>query len=306
MNILRYYNNNRIKIWIAVAIIALVVLVIQFFNILAKKGNEENKNQNKIISADAYKNNISINAEVKNESVEKQPDLVIDQFIRYCNAGDIEKAYDLLTDECKEKIFPTIEYFKNNYYLLNFKTQKLYSKTLYDGNTYKIKIYENVLNNGNISSQATEDYYTIVKKDNVAKLNISNYIERKYINKTEQNSFLKVEVVKKDVYSDYEEYELKITNLTYKTILLDTRSSTKKMYLSGNENVKYYSYSHELSQDDLLIRSMVTKTVTIKYNKSYNKSFTANGVYFTDIVKDYDEYQNNKKEYKKDSINISI
>lgn len=307
MNIIRYYNNNRMRIWIAIAIIVLVVLVIQFFNLLAKKDNNENKNQNKVISAEAYKNNISINQEIKNESVAEQSDLVIDQFIRFCNAGNIEQAYALLTDECKEKIFPSIEYFKNNYYSLNFRTQKLYSKTLYSGNTYKVKIYENILNSGSMSGDAIEDYYTIVKKDNGIKLNISNYIERKMINKTSKTDILKIEVVRKDVYSDYEEYEMKITNLTYKNILLDTRNSTKTMYLVGDNNVKYYSYSHELNQDNLLLRSMVTKTVTIKYSKSYNKSFYANSLSFTDIIKDYDEYQNNQKEYKnRDSINVSI
>ncbi|NLC87771.1 MAG: hypothetical protein GX682_03225 [Clostridiaceae bacterium] len=304
MNILKYYHENRIGIWITIIAIIIIIIAIQTINGIIKNNNgvksNNLSNQNDIIKEQDYKNNLNPNILISDTEVVKEKQLIIDQFIRYCNTGKIQKAYDLLSDNCKKQLFPTLEIFKQNYYNINFQTTRLYSKEKFLEKTYKIKLYEDILSTGNANSKVIEDYYTIINKDDNVKINISNYINEINLDKSMSNNKLKVNIVKKQVYKEYEEYEINITNLTYNDILLDSQETTKSIYLTGNKNVQYYSLSHEMSTNDLVVKSKGTKTIFIKFNKEYNSNSTINSLNFTDIIENNEEYQkiNKKSEYK--------
>ena len=150
-----------------------------------------------------------------------------------------------------------------------------------------------ILKNGDTKN--TEDYFTIQKEKGITKLNINNYIQTKEINKTSENEYLKMEVTKRKIYKEYEEYELRVTNLTYKTILLDSKESTKTMYLKGKNSVSYYALSHELLLNNLCIRPKATQSLLIKYNKEYNSNQTINQLIFEDVILNYDEYKSKVK-----------
>lgn len=292
MNIIRYYNQNKKTIWIAIIAIIIIIIAIQAINKIVKDKNSSN-NPNNIVNYQDYKNNPDINVLITEVEVKENGELIIDQFLRFCNANKIEEAYALLTDSCKQELFPTIEEFKGNYYSKNFSVKKLYSKEKYIGNTYKIKLYEDILKNGDTKN--TEDYFTIQKENGITKLNINNYIQTKEINKTSENEYLKIEVTKRKIYKEYEEYELRVTNLTYKTILLDSKESTKTMYLKGKNSVSYYALSHEVLLDNLCIRPKATQSLLIKYNKEYNSNQTINQLIFEDVILNYDEYKSKVK-----------
>lgn len=292
MNIIRYYNQNKKTIWIAIIAIIIIIIAIQAINKIVKDKNSSN-NPNNIVNYEDYKNNPDINVLITEAEVKENGELIIDQFLRFCNANKIEEAYALLTDSCKQELFPTIEEFKGNYYSKNFSVKKLYSKEKYIGNTYKIKLYEDILKNGDTKN--TEDYFTIQKENGITKLNINNYIQTKEINKTSENEYLKIEVTKRKIYKEYEEYELRVTNLTYKTILLDSKESTKTMYLKGKNSVSYYALSHEVLLDNLCIRPKATQSLLIKYNKEYNSNQTINQLIFEDVILNYDEYKSKVK-----------
>ena len=295
MNIIRYYHQNRKMIWLVIIAIIILIIAIQALNNIVKN---QNKNKpNNLISEKEYENNLNINVLISEESVKEDEELIIDQFLRYCNAKKIEEAYALLSESCKKELFPAIEYFKQNYYNLKFSTTKLYSKEHFTGNTYKIKLYDDILITGSVNSNSTEDYFTIKKENNSIKLNISNYIDSKTINKSSTNDNLQVKVINKQTYKEYEKYEMQITNLTYDTILLDSKESTKSMYLIGDNNVRYYSLSHEVLKENLILKPKATITIEIKYNKEYNSNKIVNQLVFSDVILDYDLYKENRNDY---------
>ena len=47
IKLLRYWNQNKRKILITIGVIALIIVIIQIANIVAKKQNEADKNHNK-------------------------------------------------------------------------------------------------------------------------------------------------------------------------------------------------------------------------------------------------------------------
>lgn len=308
MNIIRYYNQNKKSIWIIIIAIILIIIAIQALNSIVKNQNSNRVVEN-TVKAEDYKNNLSVDILLSDTDVREEKELIVDQFIRYCNAKEIEKAYNLLTEDCKKNIFPTIEYFKQNYVEKIFNTKKLYSKEKFISSTYKVKLYEDILSTGNIDTSTVEDYYTIEKEDGKTKLNISNYIGYKQINTTSKGNIIEVKVIGKNVYKEYEEYELEVSNLTNKTILLDSKENTRTMYLTGKNNVKYYALSHELLQDELMLKPKMTKVVFIKFTKEYNSNTTINDLIFSDIIKDYELYntKESKREYlDRDKITINL
>ena len=174
MNIFRYYNQNRKTIWLVIIAIIILIIAIQAINGIIKSKRNDRENTT-IINEKDYENNLNINVLISDEKVKEEKELVIDQFIRYCNASKIEEAYSLLTDNCKKQVFPNIEYFKQNYYNIHFSNTKLYSKEKFIANTYKVILYDDVLSTGSINKNAVEDYYTIETNDGISKINISNY-----------------------------------------------------------------------------------------------------------------------------------
>lgn len=308
MNIIRYYNQNRIFIWTVIIAIIILIIAIQALNDLVINSNNREVVQN-IVIEDDYRNNPSIDVLISDDKVKEEKELVIDQFIRYCNARKIENAYNLLTDDCKEELFPTVEIFEKNYYNKIFNTTKLYSKEKFYSKTYKIKYYDDVLSTGNINTTNIEDYYTIVNENDTVKLNISNYIGKVNLEREYQNNSFELQVIQKQIYKEYEEYEIEFRNLSDKIILLDSKESTKMIYLLGKSNVKYYALSHEILLDDLIIKPKTTKKLTIKFNKEYNSNNIINNLTFSNIIMDYESYkeENLKNNYKNiRSISIDL
>lgn len=301
-NLRRNIVSNRYKILGIIIGAILIFAIIQVLNAIA-----ENSNKNSVdtqINQNVY--NPSDTIIYGSDVPEKEQEInnnIIDTFMEYCNNKEIEKAYNLLTDECKEVMYPKIEYFKNNYINKLFSTKKIYNiqSWITDvGNTYKVRILEDMLSTGKVSEENTkEDYYTVVKKDDGYKLNINSYVGRNNIHKSKEVENIEISILNKDIYMNYEIYNIEIKNNTDNTICLDTKQDTKSVYVSGNNNNTYRAFMYELSDYALLLSSHQNKNMSIKFNKMHNPNVQISKMIFTDIIKNYDEYKQltNKKEY---------
>lgn len=188
-----------------------------------------------------------------------------------------------------------MQLFKQKYVDKIFTTKKMVSiKNWLDfTNTYKVKILDDMISTGKISSSedVIEDYYTIVQQDKEYKLNINAYIGKATINKVGQtNDGITITVITKNVYKEYEEYSIKIENTTSQIISLDSQESGDSMYLLGSNEAKYKAYSYELDQTNLCIQPNETKTITIRFYKIYSNSVNIEQLVFSDIILNYEEY----------------
>lgn len=297
-SIIRFYNKNRHTIWITIVVIILMFGIIKTLN-SSFKNNTKDKSSSTNNSTTTYSNkNYSIISgtdvpkEVTDESTE-----IIDSFINFCNEKNINSAYNLLSKDCKETLYPTEEEFKNNYVDKIFTSYRLYDKRAWintdSSYTYSIKITEDLLSTGgNKSDMGIQDYYTLVKENGEYKLNINNYIGKEEINKENKESGIEIYVVEKKSYMDYETYILRIKNNTQNDILLDGKKNTRTVYLTDIKDQNYVAFLNELSIDDLTIKSGMTQTVSIKFNKAYNLQNVTKSINFTNIVLNYQEYLN--------------
>ena len=234
-NIRRSIVENRYVIFVVIFAIILALYLIRFLNENAKeKLKPKNEIQNVAVTqpkVDTSTKPVISGTEVNKEQQENNTKL-IETFITYCNNKEIEKAYALLSDECKEEVFSSnIQYFAKNYVEKIFTTKKMVTMQAWMNsymNTYQVKIMEDMLSSGKITSSenAIEDYYTIVKKGTTNKLNINGYIGKQQMDAKDQVNGIAITVLCKDIYKEYETYDVKIENTSTHTILLDTRGKS--------------------------------------------------------------------------------
>ncbi len=309
-NIRRSIFENRYVIFVIIFAIILALYLIRLLNANAKEklSVKNSETQNTIVETqrrDTSSQAVITQTEVA-ESVQQVNTKVIESFITYCNQKEIEKAYALLTDECKEKVFySNIQYFKQNYVDKIFTRQKTYEMqawvNYYASQTYKIKIMDDMLSTGKVSTsqESIEDYYTLVTKENETKLNINGYIGRQQINKEANNNGIQVKILCKDEYKEYETYDIEIKNTTTNTILMDTQEKASSIYLVSSNEKNYSAFSHEIDRTELTIESNQTKTITILFNKLYSNQAIMRKVVFSDVIMNYEEYSRveDKKQY---------
>ena len=286
INLKEIFSRNFKRIFIPISIFILLIIIVQILNYRAKINNS--KESIEIEDSKSYTTRNTVLSETKvdkktnNEIVD-----TINNFINACNDKRIEEAYNMLSSDCKNQIFPTKKDFEDSYYNIIFKSKRQFDiqswitkNSLY---TYKVKFLDNMLSTGGKEQDSTEDYYTIVKENNVYKLNINNFIGKKDINKSEIKNNINIEVKEVYIYIDYEIYNINIYNDNLNNVLLDTRKRTDTMYVTDNKNNNYASYNYEISDTDLSISSKTSKKLNIKFSKGYNSRLTTEKLTFGDI-----------------------
>ena len=316
-NLLRYYYQNKYKIWGVIIFIVLLILAIQVLNFITAKLNEQNINNiAQSNTTNSVINNKNTNSYLTNDTSAvtgeqihitelENASEIIENFISACNNGEIEEAYSYLSNDCKQEMYIDINTFKTLYYDVIFGgNKKNVSIENWILDTYKVNITEDIMATGNANGIKTQDYMTIVEEDDDIKLNINNFIGTEIINKEQTIENIKFKIISKKVYNDYEEYDLQIENLTGNKILLDSLQNTKSIYLEDGNETEYYSYSNEILSELLEINNGFSTRLTIKFYKTYSLENATDTIVFSDIILNYNG--NIGKNTERKTIKISI
>lgn len=287
--IIRYWNQNRQKIIIIIAIIAFFIIIIQLINGLLKNNNSSGENVNISKTVDVTKPNKSeiTGQELPEKLAETNTDLVKD-FITYCNNQEVQNAYNLLSTDCKQEYRNDINIFKSNYFDKIFNNVKTY-KLDFIGNisgayTYKITYYaEDLLATGGISNNNIEDYITIIKENSEDKINISSFIRKESINKSQSSNNVEVTVNSKRIYKSYEIYSITIKNNTKGNISISDGINNSDIYLMDKNDTKYTAFVNELPTYNLSLKNGQQANIEIKFNKIYDIYRNIEKMYFDNI-----------------------
>ena len=287
--LIRYFNQNRTKILLIVFIIVFLIIFVRVLNNIIKRNLQEENNNISNIQIDkdtSIPDEVIISGEEISEEKAIEDKQIIEGFVQACNNKDYSKAYNMLTDDCKNIVFNgTMDSFVRNYCDLIFKTSKTYklegwlNKT--DGMTYKMTYLEdNILATGGISDGLNyTDYITITKENG-------------------EN--------RKDVYMDYVVYAFDITNNSENVILLSDNSDNKQICLVDEHNSEYISYLNEIPQFNLVINKGEQKQFAIRFAKGYSSSTNSRYIKFKNIYLDYNSYVNNPNDENLQKIEMNI
>lgn len=286
-----FYQNNKMLIWKAVGIVLLILVLIHLANNFIKNTKETNTQEIATVNTTEpeYKDSQAIgsNKNVSTKELKKDTE-IINSFISLCNEKKIEEAYNMLSADCKELEFKTIQDFYNNYYLDIFNENKSYDLETWFSSTnitYKIKMYENILASGSVNDEFIEDYYTVISEGTEKKININSFVGKKELNKEKTIEDIKFKILEQYMYIDYEEYKIEIQNNTNTNIQIDTKENTETVFLKDTNGVRYTWYGHEIANENLKLEEGKSITLNIKFNKLYNPKRKNNSICFTDIIK---------------------
>lgn len=278
-NLIRYYNQNRRKVWTAIAIIIAIMLFIRLLNYFTIISNErDNKNREAIdttLNTSKAEEDIKYTSNksavkgsmVQNSRLEYVQNL-LDSFIDNCNSNHLEEAYNMLTDECKDIVYPTLEAFKKNYYNNMFEGEKkIYSFENWYGDTYYLTLKEDILATGmsKASQNVKNDYITVVGD----KLNIRSFIGSSELGKENTDKDITVIVKEKQTFMDYEIYNLNVKNDSDKTICLTLGDDSNDIYIQDKNNVKYGVVNNEIVNSKMSIEPGNSEDLSFKFYSSY-------------------------------------
>ena len=302
-SIIRFYNLNKGKIWRIIIIVVAIILLIQVLNSIAKKSREEssnvvndetsNKSQTSSKSPNIMQTQVSTGGSDVSKSDARNNQMLIANFVSYCNNKSITDAYNMLSEECKKELFSTEDEFNNKYLKKIFTNKKDYNieawKNTSVGVTYRVTYVDDILSTGKVGTN-TEDYITV---DGNGKLNIFRFIGSEKLNKSASNDIATIQILDKVVYDDYEKYSIRVTNNTKNTIMINRKEHNDGIYtVYSGSSEKYSAFISEIYEQNLTIEANQTKYLSIRINKLYTGDSAVKKMVFSDIIK-------NKKEFEK-------
>ncbi len=301
--LLRYYNQNKLKVWMIVLAIVLGYALLQVLNsaIANQNTEEENKDQettsNNVVS---YRNESEsmVSGEKVSSLYSDEIGEVINQFFTYCVNNEPQRAYDMVANDTKQLLYPTEQLFEKNYYENKFAGNKQFSFQSWSSSdgifTYQVRIFDNMLATGQTSDNYIEEYVTVTVDAGSYKLNLNSYIGRKQLNVKNEDDNLSIQVATVDRYLDYEVYTLNIQNKTDRSIILDTRRDTDTCYVVDSLGNKFEAVLYENKSEDLEFSPKEMKTVQIRFSDAYREGLQIKSINFTDVV-DSEEYSLNNE-----------
>lgn len=221
-----------------------------------------------------------------------QDDIVslIDEYIGYCNSKEYEKAYNMITPECRKAIYPRIEDFKL-YVNYVFKTNKIYNIQNYSNKNkkyiYRVRILDDILLTG-LTNESTvkyfEDKFVIEEKNGQLLLNVKGYIGTQTMQKVYEDKYMKVVVTGKENTEDQEKYFLQITNRTDNYLIISDGSNNNAISLITS---KGETKAYELSK--IVIPPSTKLDVQVSFILFYDEGQVGTELRFNNIrvLKDY-------------------
>ena len=310
--LIRYLNQNRLKIIIIGIIIVFVIILIQTINGILERANTDFNTSNVVIEDTSIPSESVITGEKLPEETTSANVNIIKQFVDYANNKDYQSAYNLLTEDCKKEVYSTLDLFIQNYCNKIFNTEKTYNLELwqYTSNTYTYKvtyIENNILETGNINSNSNvEDYITVIEYSAGSKININNFIEKRNINKAQEQDGIQITVNNRYMYTNYEKYSITIKNNLDKTILLSDGLNGNDICLIDNNDTEYDSILNEIPLINLEINAGMQKTIEVRFYKMYNLYRTIRSINFRNIITDKESYELDSSSVSKLNMRIDI
>lgn len=172
---------------------------------------------------------------------------MINEYVKYCNDGNYQKAFDMLSEDCKNYAFNNDITEFMNHVLTKMPTPKVhaiqsYSKTNYNDKTmyiYEIKYTDDLLASGltNEEYKYTQENMTFFKGEDGIEMTVGNYIYHTDIKSISENDYLKIDVIDKVVNYSMETYEVKFTNRSnYIVVVADGQETDEVLLILGNES----------------------------------------------------------------------
>lgn len=282
LKIKHFFRKNKKIIFV----IVIVWLFIFFINQVLKLYTPEPEIE------DTYEPHVSVidSSQKVPEKYQTNIEDLIEEYVSYCNNNDFDKAYNMLSKDCKEYAYPTYEDFIDHLKIVMY-TPKKYSiqnySNLDDMYIYSISYTDDFLATGltNTEYSYTEEKMAFKEnEDGQLEMSVGNFIKHENINLSTENEYLKINVKDRIVNYATEEYTVRFTNRTNYDIVISDYVEENEITLSLSNEVRG-AEQHE----DIVLGSNETKDVKIIFSKYVDDNDSSNFINFNNIrvLEDY-------------------
>jgi hypothetical protein len=208
----------------------------------------------------------------------------IEEYVNYCNNNDFDKAYNMLSTDCKKYAYPDFNDFVDHVLTL-MPTKKQYSIQNYSNlsNTYiySISYTDDFLATGLTNSEYsyTEEKMAFMKDDDGnLEMSVGNFIKHEDLKISTENEYLKIDVRERVVNYATEVYTIRFTNRTNYDIAISDYFEDDEILLQLNKE-----YRTAEQGDTIVLTGNETKDVEITFSKYVDDNDTSQNIGFNSI-----------------------
>ena len=232
---------------------------------------------------------------------------VMEEYMKYCNSKEYSKAYDLLTNDCKKNLYPTLEQF-SAYVDAIFDQEKIYNIQAYSivGENYifNVRILNDIMETGTTDGYNWyEEKFILKQEDGKMKISIGEYIGDENIDITAENEDVIIDVISKSNDYETETYTVKLKNKTDNYIVLYDRSLNNEILLDLGQNTRKPT---NLLRQNIYLNPGAEETFTLRFEKFYDNGLTAQKLIFGQIrvLNSYDSEKGTTQENLDNAIKL--
>ena len=247
------------------------------------------------------------------ESVSNPIEDMIEEYMGYCNEGNYQKAFNMLSPACQEYSFQnSVENFMA-YILDKMPNEKKYAIQDFsnEGNTYiyQLKFTDDILATGltNTVYQYNEEKMIFKKqKDGSITMAVGNFVDYGDIKNIFENDYIKVDVKNVIKYYTMEAYTVKITNRTDNTVVISDGNEGSEISLKfESDETRNWLDNGDVK---IVLEPGESSTYTFEFRKFYDSKDDSQSLIFNSVrvMENYSGTDNVSEEVQKQEIQDAI
>ena len=222
------------------------------------------------------------------KSMQQPIEELINEYVGYCNEGNYQKAFNMLSEECRKYGFNNSVSDFMEHVLVKMPTPKKYAIQDYSnikyGKTrlyiYEIKYTDDLLATGltNSTYSYTSEKITFYESDDGLQMSAGDYVYYADIKSISENDYFKVDVVGKIVNYSIEKYKVILTNRSNYTVVVADGVENNEVILSLPNEVRKRS---ELG--NIVLEPQKSTELIMTFPKFVDDGDTAKSLVFSSI-----------------------
>ena len=297
------YQRNKAVIWFIIIALIMFMLVMRNIDKIASsnRGSSDGSTTSGSVSNDEKISNIidnnkddynKLKEEISNSDLDNEDALKI--FIELCNRGNYDTAYEFISDECKDAMFPKKETFINDYCKPLFNVGKVYNISLYLEDTYKVELIEDPLATGKSIGSKMVEYMTLTKE---GKINVMGLIKRSDTKITSIAPMFTIYIDYIDMYNDKIVCKIRAKNNTKADIYINDVDNSD-LYITDYRGNKYFIDQSNMYDSDYLVPAGTLKNIDLVFYLNPKYSSLITNITFNNMVIINKEYLDSTSEIK--------
>lgn len=224
--------------------------------------------------------------------VQETAEKMIEEYVGYCNEGNYQKAFNMLSEDCQRYAFYNdIEEFAK-YVLVKLPNPREYSIQDYSNYgkyyVYEVKYIDDILSTGltnQVYSYSTEKIVFTKNSKGGYDMATGNFISHDDINTVAENEYVKIDIKERTTKYSLETYVVKFTNRTDSTVVIQDNIE------NGEVNLVLSGEYRALDNPDntIILEPNGEKTATLAFTKFADDGDDSVGILFSSIrvIEDY-------------------